>query len=75
MEAVLKKGGLAPVVNGWTLTFHMSDYNVDHLGLGTIDGLTGQARKGRCAETLSAGERVSAPGLRIRGPAWSARSR
>jgi hypothetical protein len=37
MEAALTAGGLAPVVNGWTLTFHMFDYNVDHLGLGTID--------------------------------------
>ena len=37
METTLKKGGLAPVVNGWTLTFHMFDYNLDHLGLGTID--------------------------------------
>jgi hypothetical protein len=25
------------VVNGWTLTFHSFDYNLDHLGLGTID--------------------------------------
>jgi hypothetical protein len=38
IEAVLAGGGLAPVVNGWTLTFHMFDYNLDHLGLGTIDG-------------------------------------
>ena len=37
MEAVLEAGGLAPVVNGWTLTFHMFDYNLDHLGPGTID--------------------------------------
>jgi hypothetical protein len=37
MEDALTAGGLAPVVNGWTLTFHMFDYNVDHLGLGTID--------------------------------------
>jgi len=29
--------GLAPVVNGWALAFHMFDYNLDHLGLGTID--------------------------------------
>jgi hypothetical protein len=25
------------VVNGWTLTFHSFDYNLDHLGLGAID--------------------------------------
>ncbi len=37
MEAALEGGGLAPVVNGWTLTFHMFDYNLDHLGPGTID--------------------------------------
>jgi hypothetical protein len=37
IEAALTAGGLAPVVNGWTLTFHMFDYNLDHLGLGTID--------------------------------------
>ena len=37
IEATLKEGGLAPVVNGWTLTFHMFDYNLDHLGPGTID--------------------------------------
>lgn len=37
IEAALTRGGLAPVVNGWTLTFHMFDYNLDHLGLGTID--------------------------------------
>ena len=37
IEATLKKGGLAPVVNGWTLTYHAFDYNLDHLGPGTID--------------------------------------
>ena len=37
MEAAMTAGGLAPVVNGWTLTFHMFDYNLDHLGPGTID--------------------------------------
>jgi hypothetical protein len=37
MEAALTSGGLAPVVNGWTLTFHSFDYNLDHLGPGTID--------------------------------------
>jgi len=37
IEAALTAGGLAPVVNGWTLTFHTFDYNLDHLGLGTID--------------------------------------
>jgi hypothetical protein len=37
MDEALTAGGLAPVVNGWTLTFHMFDYNLDHLGPGTID--------------------------------------
>ncbi len=37
METALTAGGLAPVVNGWMLTFHMFDYNLDHLGPGTID--------------------------------------
>ena len=37
IETALKQGGLAPVVNGWTLTYHMFDYNLDHLGPGTID--------------------------------------
>ena len=36
MESALKSGGLAPAVNGWTLTYHMFDYNLDHLGPGTI---------------------------------------
>ena len=37
IETALKGGGLAPVVNGWTLTFHMFDYNLDHFGPGTVD--------------------------------------
>ena len=38
METALKQGGtMGPVVNGWTLTFHLFDYNLDYLGLGTID--------------------------------------
>jgi hypothetical protein len=37
METALKAADLAPVVNGWRLTFHMFDYNLDHLGPGTID--------------------------------------
>jgi hypothetical protein len=32
-------GRLASVVNGWALTFHSFDYNLDHLGPGTIDDL------------------------------------
>jgi hypothetical protein len=37
MEVILKEGGLTPTVNGWMLTFHMFDYNLDHLGPGTVD--------------------------------------
>jgi len=37
LEAGLKAADLTPVINGWTLTFHMFDYNLDHLGPGTID--------------------------------------
>ena len=37
IDATLRAGGPSPVVNGWALTFHMFDYNVDHLGPGTID--------------------------------------
>jgi hypothetical protein len=37
IESTLTTGDLAPVVNGWRLTFHMFDYNLDHLGPGTID--------------------------------------
>jgi len=37
MEAALTAGGLMPVVNGWTLSYHIFDYNLDHLGPGTID--------------------------------------
>ena len=32
-----RAGNLSPEVNGWTLTVHSFDYNLDHLGLGTID--------------------------------------
>jgi hypothetical protein len=37
IETTLRQGGQAPVVDGWTLTYHMFDYNLDHLGPGTID--------------------------------------
>ena len=42
METALKDGDLAPVINGWRLTFHMFDYNLDHLGPGTIDDPMGK---------------------------------
>jgi hypothetical protein len=33
----LGKGGGADEVNGWNYATHMFDYNLDHLGVGTID--------------------------------------
>jgi hypothetical protein len=37
IEEELAKGTLAPNVNGWTLAYHIFDYNLDHFGLGTVD--------------------------------------
>jgi hypothetical protein len=37
LEESLRGRGVSPVVNGWALTYHMFDYNLDHLGPGTID--------------------------------------
>ena len=37
METLLRAGNLAPVINGWMISFHIFDYNLDHLGLGTVD--------------------------------------
>lgn len=37
LETALKHGSSVPVVNGWTLAFHAFDYNLDHLGPGTVD--------------------------------------
>ena len=37
IETTLKAGSLTPVINGWMLTFHSFDYNLDHLGPDTID--------------------------------------
>ena len=37
METLLKAGNLTPVINGWMISFHIFDYNLDHLGPGTID--------------------------------------
>ena len=35
--AAALRSGAGDVVNGWQLTFHMFDYNVDFFGVGTID--------------------------------------
>jgi hypothetical protein len=37
IETMLRRGSAAPPVNGWVLTHHVFDYNIDHLELGTID--------------------------------------
>jgi len=37
LEESMRRPGVSPVVNGWTLSFHAFDYNLDHLGPGTID--------------------------------------
>ena len=37
METLLKAGNLTPVINGWMISFHIFDYNLDHLGPGTIN--------------------------------------
>jgi hypothetical protein len=37
IETLLKAGNLTPVINGWMISFHIFDYNLDHLGPGTID--------------------------------------
>jgi len=37
IETELRRGSVTPAVNGWMLTYHMFDYNLDHLGLGTVD--------------------------------------
>jgi len=37
METLLKGGNLTPVINGWMISFHIFDYNLDHLGPGTLD--------------------------------------
>lgn len=36
LEQILHSGA-APVVNGWTLTYHVFDYNLDFFEVGTID--------------------------------------
>jgi hypothetical protein len=37
LEAAMTSGGGMRSVNGWTLTYHVFDYNLDHLGPGTVD--------------------------------------
>lgn len=31
------RGGHVPIVNGWLLAFHVFDYNLENLGIGTVD--------------------------------------
>jgi hypothetical protein len=37
METALRSPNTGQTVNGWTITYHAFDYNLDHLGPGTID--------------------------------------
>jgi hypothetical protein len=65
---------LTPVITGWTLTFHMFDYNLDHLGPGTIDDCAwkilttpeapGQARRLPAAAACGATTVPEPPGRR-----------
>jgi hypothetical protein len=71
IEDALKAGGLAPVVNGWTLTYYMFDYNLDHLGPGTVDQPAwkiSDRRGSYLARALAARRPVGRPRLRGRLP-------
>ena len=37
LEQVLASGGSSPIVNGWKLTMHVFDYNLDFFEVGAID--------------------------------------
>lgn len=37
LQKVLHSGGTSPVVNGWKLTFHAFDYNLDYFQVGALD--------------------------------------
>ncbi|RXZ49514.1 DUF1254 domain-containing protein [Agromyces fucosus] len=37
LQKVLHSGGSSPVVNGWKLTFHAFDYNLDYFQVGALD--------------------------------------
>ncbi len=37
LDQVLRSGSSTPVVNGWQLTLHAFDYNLDYFEVGTID--------------------------------------
>jgi len=37
LEKVQRSGGSSPIVNGWKLTFHVFDYNLDYFQVGTLD--------------------------------------
>ena len=37
IEHALTSGGSSPVVNGWKLTMHVFDYNLDHFEVGALD--------------------------------------
>lgn len=37
LQKVLHSGGTSPVMNGWKLTFHVFDYNLDYFQVGALD--------------------------------------
>lgn len=37
LQKVLHSGGTSPIVNGWKLTFHAFDYNLDYFQVGALD--------------------------------------
>ncbi|WP_234353799.1 DUF1254 domain-containing protein [Gordonia iterans] len=37
LQKVLHSGGTSPIVNGWKLTFHAFDYNLDFFQVGALD--------------------------------------
>jgi hypothetical protein len=37
IASVIRAGAHLPHVNGWTLNYHVFDYNIDYLGPGTVD--------------------------------------
>lgn len=37
LEQILASGGANPIVNGWNLTYHSFDYNLDYFEVGSLD--------------------------------------
>ncbi|KJL19654.1 hypothetical protein RN51_02996 [Microbacterium oxydans] len=54
LDGILRSGS-APVVNGWQMTLHIFDYNLDYFGVGTIDDPQWKAPEGLQRLALRAG--------------------